>query len=93
MATAMLAMLPPVAGRGADAALVRQGPRRSGEIDGDPRTRADCARASARRQVLHGIDLALADGEMLVIVGASGCGKSTLLRLVAGLERRPPAAS
>ena len=37
--------------------------------------------------VLHGIDLALADGEMLVIVGASGCGKSTLLRLVAGLER------
>jgi len=38
-------------------------------------------------EVLHGIDLELADGEMLVIVGASGCGKSTLLRLVAGLER------
>ena len=37
-------------------------------------------------QVLHGIDLSLVDGEMLVIVGASGCGKSTLLRLVAGLE-------
>jgi sn-glycerol 3-phosphate transport system ATP-binding protein len=36
--------------------------------------------------VLHGIDLALGDGEMLVIVGASGCGKSTLLRLIAGLE-------
>ena len=37
--------------------------------------------------ILDGIDLALAKGEMLVIVGASGCGKSTLLRLVAGLEQ------
>jgi len=37
-------------------------------------------------QVLHGIDLAVADGEMVVMVGASGCGKSTLLRIVAGLE-------
>jgi sn-glycerol 3-phosphate transport system ATP-binding protein len=37
--------------------------------------------------VLRQIDLSLADGEMLVIVGASGCGKSTLLRMIAGLER------
>jgi sn-glycerol 3-phosphate transport system ATP-binding protein len=37
-------------------------------------------------QVLHGIDLEMASGEMLVIVGASGCGKSTMLRLIAGLE-------
>ncbi|MDR3521594.1 MAG: sn-glycerol-3-phosphate ABC transporter ATP-binding protein UgpC [Acidocella sp.] len=36
--------------------------------------------------VLKSLDLTLASGEMLVIVGASGCGKSTLLRLVAGLE-------
>jgi sn-glycerol 3-phosphate transport system ATP-binding protein len=36
--------------------------------------------------VLHGIDLAVAEGELIVIVGASGCGKSTLLRIVAGLE-------
>jgi len=33
-----------------------------------------------------GIDLAVADGEMTVLVGPSGCGKSTLLRMVAGLE-------
>ena len=37
-------------------------------------------------QVLHGIDLEVAEGEMIVIVGASGCGKSTALRIVAGLE-------
>jgi multiple sugar transport system ATP-binding protein len=36
--------------------------------------------------VLHGVDLAIADGEFLVLLGPSGCGKSTLLRLVAGLE-------
>ncbi|MBU1336697.1 MAG: sn-glycerol-3-phosphate import ATP-binding protein UgpC [Devosia sp.] len=37
-------------------------------------------------QVIHGIDLAIADGEMVVLVGPSGCGKSTLLRMIAGLE-------
>ena len=39
-----------------------------------------------RTEVIHGIDLDIADGEMIVIVGPSGCGKSTLLRMVAGLE-------
>jgi ABC-type sugar transport system ATPase subunit len=35
---------------------------------------------------VRGIDLAVEDGEFLVLVGPSGCGKSTLLRLIAGLE-------
>jgi multiple sugar transport system ATP-binding protein len=37
-------------------------------------------------RVIHGIDLAIADGEFTVFVGPSGCGKSTLLRLICGLE-------
>jgi ABC-type sugar transport system ATPase subunit len=38
------------------------------------------------REVLHGIDLEVAAGELLVVLGPSGSGKSTLLRVVAGLE-------
>lgn len=41
----------------------------------------------AAHTALHAIDLAIADGEFVVIVGPSGCGKSTLLRLIAGLDQ------
>jgi multiple sugar transport system ATP-binding protein len=37
-------------------------------------------------KVLRRINLAIADGEFMVLVGPSGCGKSTLLRVIAGLE-------
>ncbi len=37
-------------------------------------------------EVVHGVDIAIADGEFCVLVGPSGCGKSTLLRMIAGLE-------
>ncbi len=36
--------------------------------------------------VLKSVNLEVAPGEFVAIVGRSGCGKSTLLRLVAGLE-------
>jgi len=37
-------------------------------------------------EAVHAIDLAVADGEFIVLVGPSGCGKSTTLRMLAGLE-------
>ncbi|RBM20794.1 ABC transporter ATP-binding protein [Streptomyces sp. PT12] len=40
------------------------------------------------RPVLHGLDLALAPGERVALVGASGAGKTTLAKLIAGIH--PP---
>ncbi|MGL4548965.1 ABC transporter ATP-binding protein [Eubacterium aggregans] len=38
-------------------------------------------------EVLHGIDLTIAEGEFLSIVGASGSGKSTLMNIIGALDR------
>jgi sulfonate transport system ATP-binding protein len=46
----------------------------------------ELSKAFGKQQVLQKLDLELASGEFVAIVGRSGCGKSTLLRLIAGLE-------
>ncbi len=43
-------------------------------------------KAFGATHVLHGVNIAINDGEFVVLVGPSGCGKSTLLRMIAGLE-------
>src|SRR5262249_34123959 len=73
-----------------DAALLRPRPDLDREITGAPGM-ADIAirgvrKSYGRSEIMHGIDLDIADGEFVVILGPSGCGKSTLLRLIAGLE-------
>jgi ATPase subunit of ABC transporter with duplicated ATPase domains len=48
------------------------------------------AAAFGDRELFTGLDLVVAPGDVVGLVGPNGCGKSTLLRILAGLE--PPAA-
>ena len=49
-------------------------------------TFSDVKKSYGNVEVIHGVDIGIADGEFVVLVGPSGCGKSTLLRMLAGLE-------
>jgi multiple sugar transport system ATP-binding protein len=46
----------------------------------------DVRKAFGATEVIHGVNIDIADGAFAVLVGPSGCGKSTLLRMIAGLE-------
>jgi ABC-type sugar transport system ATPase subunit len=46
----------------------------------------DVTKRFGTTEVVHGVSVEIADGELVVLVGPSGCGKSTLLRMIAGLE-------
>ncbi len=49
-------------------------------------------KAFGRRQVLAGLDLDVAAGELVAVVGENGTGKTTLLRILAG-DLRPDAGT
>ena len=61
-------------------------PSRGGEVRIEAASKV-FGRGADRVAALDGIDLQVAPGEFVCLVGASGCGKSTLLNLVAGLDR------
>jgi multiple sugar transport system ATP-binding protein len=47
---------------------------------------ATCIYPGAERPAVDALELAIKDGEFVVMVGPSGCGKTTALRMLAGLE-------
>ena len=47
---------------------------------------AGVRKSFGKLEVIRGVDLEIADGELVVFVGPSGCGKSTMLRMISGLE-------
>lgn len=71
-------------GEGAAAMPVRTAPAGRGDV---AFTVEGLTASYGASEVLHGLDLTVAKGELVAVLGANGAGKSTLMRAVSGLHR------
>jgi NitT/TauT family transport system ATP-binding protein len=58
-----------------------------GRLEVDIKQKSYRTASGGELDVLRGLTLSLAGGEVGALVGPSGCGKTTLLRIIAGLDR------
>lgn len=73
------------------AAMTEAGRFVPGEAPGPSVLQVEAVEAGyGKKQVLHGVSLSVAPGEIVAVIGPNGAGKSTLLKVVAGLV--PPSA-
>ena len=46
---------------------------------------SDVVAGYGETEILHGVSMTVADGEVITIIGPNGCGKSTLMKAIVGL--------